>query len=78
MMTLSGKAKDNRLRASTRLVQGDLASALAELGSGSGPLRLPVVRLDSADDFSSRYHRVARGLLPSDRQKGTSGKMGHH
>src|SRR5208283_5031047 len=30
-----------------------------------GTLRLPVVRLDPFEFFTSRYHRVARGLLPS-------------
>ena len=30
-----------------------------------GTLRLPAVRLDSFDFFTSRYHRLARGLLPS-------------
>ena len=30
-----------------------------------GTLRLPAVRLDPFDFFTSRYHRVARGLLPS-------------
>ena len=30
-----------------------------------GTLRLPAVRLDPFDVFTSRYHRVARGLLPS-------------
>ncbi len=29
-----------------------------------GTLRLPAVRLDPFDVFTSRYHRVARGLLP--------------
>src|SRR5208283_1801473 len=30
-----------------------------------GTLRLPAVRLDPFDFFTSRYHRFARGLLPS-------------
>src|SRR5271166_824132 len=30
-----------------------------------GTLRLPAVHLDPFDFFTSRYHRVARGLLPS-------------
>ena len=30
-----------------------------------GTLRLPAVRLDPFEFFTSRYHRVARGLLPS-------------
>ena len=30
-----------------------------------GTLRLPAVRLDPFDFFTSRYHRVAHGLLPS-------------
>src|SRR5271157_2578196 len=30
-----------------------------------GTLRLPDARLDPFDIFTSRYHRVARGLLPS-------------
>ena len=30
-----------------------------------GTLRLPAVHLDPFDIFTSRYHRVARGLLPS-------------
>ena len=30
-----------------------------------GTLRLPAVRLDPFEFFTSRYHRAARGLLPS-------------
>ena len=39
-----------------------------------GTLRLPAVRLNPFDFFTSRYHRVARGFAPLGRGRPTGGQ----